>query len=311
MQFNILTMVYGSHHVSLFREACLRSLNWPKNREVIKDHEWHVYTKREHFVEIDEMFKDVPIKLGLMEIGEAMMVAGCGMVPTAKCDASIILLNGLRNELKICLKSGKRLLFAPPDTIFGDGSVANLISAGIGPGSVVFAAHPRVLPSIIDEIKYRAATSGGLSNARLVTLALEHSHDSWKYAELGHAKNNSFVGGICWQRTADPGIIEVRHRLPTPYFMSFTADDWNFWWGTVGFGALDHTWPGQCLIRQERMRYIGSSDAAFVVEITDHDKNVPQEIKVETTKGLAVDSYFNWALHNSINRQFLTYFRGE
>ena len=302
-------MFWGERHLDLFKRACFRSMNWPLNKaSVPRGTIWNIYTKREHFEELDRLFKDSGFQLQLFELGESMRVAGCGMVPTRQCDAGVILLNGLRNDIAYSIQEKSKMLFAPPDTVFGDGSIYNLLSIGSGDGVCVSVAHPRVLPSVIEEIETLGATRGSMTNAQLVTLAMRYSHDSWKYAEIGHPQNNSYIGGIAW-RELSRGLYSVSHRLPTPYLMDFTESDWSWWWGTVSFGALDHTWPGERLIRQQRMRYVGSSDACFIAEITDADKNVPPI--VQENHRPRDDGYWGDGVHHATNRLFNVIWRGE
>lgn len=306
--FHIYTAVYGSHYVELFRKACFRSMNWPLNKAAVSGSTWNIYTKPEHFAEFEEMFKGSGFKLQLFQMGESMRVAGCGFVKTSQCDGGVILLNGLRDQIYQCQKENKRLLLAPPDTIFGDGTVANLIALGSVAGACVAVSHPRVLPTIIDDIEYLAATRGAMSNASLVTLAMKHAHDSWKFAEIGNEKNSSFIGGIAWKQLG-PGLYSVQHRLPTAYFVDFNTTDWDFWWGQVSFGSWDHRWPAENLIRQERQRLVGSSDACFIVEVTEWDKNVPPNHVDNQVRD--EDAYWNAHYHNEINRQTTVIYRGE
>lgn len=307
MNFHVVSIFFGAHYVELFKNACFRSLNWPLNQSALAGHKWHVYTKPEHCETVKKLFEGKPYELVLHTIGESMRVAGVGTVPTKQCDDGIILLNCLRNEIGNCIQTGSKVLFAPPDTIFGDGTVSNLLTLGQAPGTCVAVAHPRVLPGILEEIEVLGATRGAVSNAQLVTLSLNHAHDSWKFAEVGHEKSNSYVGGISWRRLSN-GLISVTHRLPTAYLCDFNQSDWSWWWGMVSFGAFDHTWPGEQLVRQERLRYAGSSDACFICEVTDWDKNVPPEVNTAVPKD---DSYWGDRVHHSMNRQFNVMFRGE
>lgn len=304
--FHIFTMMYGQHYIDLFKRATFRSLCWPKNKAALDGCDWHIYTRPEHFAELEGLFKDSQFKLKLFAIEDSMRVAGCGFVKTSQCDGGVILLNGLRQQIEICLKTGSKLLLAPPDTLFGDGTIPNLLILGQPKYSCVGVAHPRVLPKVLDQIEYLGATEGALNNRKLVKMALEHSHDSWKFAEIGHKNNNSYVGGIAWSKLSD-NLVSVTHRLPTPYLLDFHPHDWDYWWGTVSFGALDHSWPGDRLIRQERFRYAGSSEACFIVEITDYDKNVPPIVEHKQDLG---DMYWGDRVHHSVNRLFNVIWRG-
>lgn len=294
----------------MFARSCFKSLNWPLNKASIQGSTWNVYTKREHFEEFDKIFDGSGFQLNLFEIGDSTRVAGCGFIKTSQCDAGVILLAGLRDQIARSIQEKKRCLFAPPDTIFGDGSVANLLALGSIPHSCVAVAHPRVLPAIVDDIEYLGATRGSVTNAHLVTMAMKHAHDSWKYGEIGHAKNNSFIGGISWKQIGH-GLYSVTHRLPTVYLADFTPQDFDFFWGQVSFGAWDHRWPAENLLRFERQRLVGSSDAAFIVEVTEWDKNCPPEIDKQHYVGQPADAYWNSHYHNGINRQTSVIFRGE
>lgn len=307
--FHLFTMMYGSHYIELFRRACFKSINWPLNRAAVEKRVWNIYTKRDHFEELGQLFKDSPFELRLYEITDSMRVAGCGFVKTSQCDGGVILLNGLRDQIAYSIENKSKMLFCPPDTIFGDGSVPSLLAIGSGSGACVSVAHPRVLPSVLDEIDILGATRGAITNAQLVTMAFKHAHDSWKYGEVGHEKNNSFIGGISWRKLSD-GLYSVCHRLPTVYLADFNGSDFDFFWGQVSFGGWDHRWPAENLIRQERQRYVGSSDAAFIVEITEWDKNVPPEVSGRPPAGHE-DAYWNGHYHNGINRQTSVIFRGE
>lgn len=305
-------MVWGSHHISLFRRACFKSLTWPKNYAAIKGSTWNIYTKSEHVEEIAEIFKstDLDFDVRLIPIEDTVQVAGCGTVKTKNVDAGVILLNGLRNQIYSCMKEDAKCLLAPPDTLFSDGTVSTLLEVGQQRGSCVAIVHPRVLPSILDDIEYLGATSGVPSNAKLVSLSFERAHDSWKYADIMHEKNNSYIGGISWRRLSS-NLYSVNHRLPTCYLLDFTANDWTYWWGVVSFGALDHRWPGENLIRQGRYKLIGSSDAAFACEITDWNANVPPELPKEHKLPVDHGLYHGDGLHHLTNKHFEVIFRGE
>lgn len=308
--FHVFTMVWGSHHIDLFKRGCFKSLNWPLNRSALDGHMWCVYTRKEHFEEIQSIFKDSPFKLVLAEIGDVVATTGCGVVPRKQCDDGVVLLNGLRGQIFHSIKNNSKVLMAPPDTIFGDGTVQNLLKIGSSQKTCVAVSHPRVLPKILDEIDYHCGTKGAVSNARLCKMSFENAHDSWVLSDLDHEKNRSYVGGIAWKKLSTD-LYTVQHRLPTNYYCGFTESDWDFWWSQTSFGSFDHRWPAENLIRQERQRYVGSSDACFIVEVTEWDKNVPPEIDKSKIAHLEKDAYWTNHYHNGINRQTSVIFRAE
>lgn len=299
--------------MSLFRRACFKSLNWPLNQKALSGSTWNIFTKKEHFDELTELLKESPFNLRLNDIGEHLGIIGVTVpVPAKVCDQGVLLLEGLKRGIRFSLENGLKMLFAPPDTIFGDGTIPNLIAAGNSHFSCVCVSHPRVLPSILDEIDEIGATRGSISNSKLVTLSMKHPHDSWTMSESGAKDNRSLMSGVTWKKI-DHALYQVQHRLPTHYYCGFNKEDWDFWWGVSSFGAYDHRWPGEQLIRQERQRYIGSSDACFIAEVTDYDKNIPPLVdKSKMPANLPDDTFMlNDRLHSEINRQTVVYFRGE
>lgn len=320
MNFHIFTMVWGNKHIDLFRRGCFRSLNWEKNRQALGDsREWVVYTTEDHVDEIIEIFKHSNFSLKIMIIEKVQHVVSLNkLVPLEICDPGLVLLNGLKGNIRYSFEnnpqgqSGSRMLFAPPDTIFGDGTVENLIKLGSVPGSCVAVAHPRVNPEILDEIEYMGATRGSFTNAQLVTLAFRYPHKSWELCEVGHSLNRSLIGGVAWKRLST-GLYSVSHRMPTHYFCDFTKADWDFWWGVSSFGAYDHSWPGENMIRQGRQRYVGSSDACFIVEVTDVDKNIPFDVdRSKVLGGVPEDGFIlHNKLHTETNRLTNVIYRGE
>ncbi len=214
--------------------------------------------------------------------------------------AGSYMLQALLNEMGACITYNCQSLTAPPDTIWGDGSITNMIEVGSQRDTVVFAAHARVLPTIIDHSPMK-------SNAGLVKLAWEHLHKTWKDAEVGLVKVNSYIGGVSW-RYLDENLYSVCHRLPTPYLCNYTPEDLVYFKNQIHYGVLDHSWPAECLIHTERMRLMGSSDGAFMVEITEAANNIPP---VEHYHPDEADHFWRNLKHNKVNRMFSVIFRGE
>lgn len=290
MILQLLTMVYGSKHVELFKEACLASLSTPRNRKAINEHgaKWSVYTDEDHIHILRKL------------LGESF--------PSLKID--FVLTEDLRRytdpiqsaiikQIESCLHEGHRLLICPPDTIFAEGTIANLIAIGREPGSVVVVPHPRILPSILNEGMLFAS----LSPARMVDLCFKHLHQSWTDAEIGHVRQNSFVGGVKWQRLDK--LIVGSHYLPTPYLMDFTEEDLSYFKTQISFGSFDHVWANDVLLKLGRQRYVASSDACFIAEITEEEKNVPPIWDGDP------DSFWRNNMQFDHDKQTVFTFRGE
>jgi hypothetical protein len=290
MGLQILTAAWGQKHVEWFIRGCLKSLGQTKNRRAIQetDTTWNVFTDAEYIgllkqeieMKFPAIFKVNPMPIELLR------------------DRTDNLLSATIWQIGKCLETKQPMLLAPPDTLFGDGSVEGLMRIGAEPNVCVTVAHPRVLPEILGQ------DIG--DTEKFVNLAWSNLHRSWSEAERGHPRQNSFIGGVDWQKTKEkPMTIAVRHRLPTPYYCNFTPEDEQFFRVQIGFGTYDHTWAAM-LYQMGRIRHVGSSDIAFICELTDADKNIPP-----VHRGGNPMEFWKRDAHNEINKQIITVFRGQ
>lgn len=272
----LFTCVWGTKHKELFTNAVLKSLQLPRNKRALTGFTWNIFTDQEFEVpglDVEVQFKD-----------------------TSDCrDRIDVTQSAFLQTLQKCLDCGDSFLMAPPDTIFADGTIDGLLSAGKEKDSVVVVPHPRVLPTILlEDFK-----------GNMVSAAWRHLHRSWSEAKRGHSRQNSFIGGVVYDEIA-PQLYSVKHLLPTPYLCNFTNEDMQYFKSRVGFGSYDHEWAGDVLIPRGRQRYIGSSDAAFIMEVTDADKNVPPIVR-----GADPEKFWKTFPQHMHNQQVLSIFRGE
>lgn len=204
--------------------------------------------------------------------------------------------SALMETISACLRDKEPLLMACADFVFSEGSIEVLSSLAEAPGTCVGMAHMRVKPSFLDEV-----SSLPLLGKRMVSLAVKHAHESFTQAEYG-PETNSHNTGLLWRRFGK--VILLQHRLPTAFLVNFIAEDLKFL-EKEDFGAWDHRWPETWL--GNRQRLIGSSDAAFVAEITPEGR-VPPVAKIDP---LERDAYREDRGHHRINRQFVTVWREE
>jgi hypothetical protein len=288
----ILSSVWGKKHVELFKRTAIKSLSWPKNLETLQNlkAKWNIFADEEHHQEIVQA---MPTGIHFNLKSSVLLRDYIDQVQSASIW-----------QIKECLKSGDKLLLAPPDSIFGDGTVQGLWTLGRDKGSCVVVPHPRVLPSIGQAVY----GDNWYTNAELVSISFRHLHKSWSDAEDGHPMQNSFVGGVEWTKvTSRPyDLYAVTHRLPTVYLADFTDEDLQYFKSASSFGNWDHVWPSDILVPRGRQRFCGSSDACFVVEITEEDKNVPPILEKAPTKG-----FWREHPHNKSNAQITAIFRGE
>ena len=289
MSLSLLTVMWGDYHIGLFEQACFRSLMWPKNKEALKRQQahWTIFTDSKKYSErLEKLFEGSGVSLVVRDESELR-------------DRIDPIQAALIWQIEKCLYHENRLLLAPPDTVFGDGSVQALLEIGADKGSCVVVPHPRVHPALLTEL------DEGTSNADLVYLAWQHLHRSWKDAESGCERQNSYIGGVSWRRL-DADTMAITHRLPTVYLADFTAEDLEYFKTRISFGAYDHEWPGDILLPRERQRFVGSSDGAFIVEITEELKNVPPFNPSHPREG-----FWKNHAHNRINRGIVSIFRAS
>lgn len=295
----IFTMVWGETHTDWFERACARSLAWPKNQAAIRGSTWNIMSKKEDSEKVLKIAQSVGVKtLVYTELPAELE----GNAP----NMGHYMLQALLAMMNVCLKDGSQLLTAPPDTIFSDGTIQNLIQMAKYGATCVAVPHARVSPSIFGSLK-----DGALSGPELVRRLFKHAHKSWSLCEIGLRESCSFVGGISWQKL-DQNLYAVQHRLPTVYLSNFTAGDLSFFQQPHDgyppvYGYWDHVWP-TLLVKDQRQRTVGSSDAAFILEVTKEDLNVPPMTQSNPHEP---DAFWRNEYHNGINRQFSYIMRGE
>lgn len=286
----ILTMAYGPQHIELFRKACLKTLSYPENRKAIYDNRarWNICTDQGS---VDSLRRDVDIYFP--ELPVDFIDTSDLRSYTDPIQSAIIW------QIGDCLSSQSSLLIAPPDTLFAEGAVKSLVLAGREPGTVVTVPHPRVLPEILSSLINPYTTA-----PELVKFSMANLHQSWTDAEVGHVRQNSYVGGVKWWRVNEK-VISGQHYLPTPYFMNFTEEDLNYFKTQISFGSFDHVWANDILIKAGRQRYLASSDSCFIAEITEKDRNVPPIWEGDK------DSFWRNNFQFQIDKQTIFTFRSE
>lgn len=299
--------VWGEKNLDLLENCLGRSLLRPLNKKAIDKAHWIVITDtqesgdratrfiRSHF----DSSVEVRVEARLLLKGESNHYR-------------FVLLESLRQISRECLASNTPMLMATCDFYFGEGTIAAFQKVGSDPGSCVSIPNMRVLPSFLKRVAGNA-----LSNPELIEVALDHAHDSWKYSEKSMGREGmTFIGGISWERI-DQRVTAVRHYLPSPFYVNFSDVDVEFFndpaatmmkycgssltGGPPHFGVWDHVWTS-LIISYERLRYIGSSDAALLLEVTDADLNVPDPNPEGKTNR---DRFRGSGLHTAVQSQFI------
>ncbi len=296
----MFTALYGSEMIDTFKQGALQSLLWPKNKAAIDGNTWSVWSTEKDIDEVERiLFNSFDVTVEKHIIPDIRDQLG-NIAP-----APYVLHKPILDEMVACLNSSSKFMMLPPDTIFGEGTLSNILKLGDGPGTCVAVPHMRVLPHITHHISEKP-----LSNASLCKSALACAHKSWVDAEKGSLSPNSFWSGMSWERLNE-SLVSLTHRLPTVYLASFNGQDHAAWQMMATFGGWDHMLPAETMVRQERLRMPGSTDAAMICEITGPGDNIPPVTPPEVIAQHGPDGFWTDRLHNSHNRQFQFVMRPE
>lgn len=283
---HIFTHVFNGKYLSQWRRAGAVSLLWPKNREALNslDVLWDIYTSTSSLEEVRVFARTLPIK--------HEVTAEDGVKDSS-----------LRVALEKAHKAGAYFMPAPPDIIWGDGSIGALLRLMVfAYGRCLAVPHVRVA-----ERKFMATFTGeSLSNAQLVKKAFAALHEAFAGSEGPADKQNTGTTGTVWTKLS-PGLYAAGFFLPTIHLMQPTAEDVKWFNTTPGSDHWDHRWPAS-LVGKDRHRIIGSSDAAFMAELTPDDEVHPPRHATEKGKW---DEYTGTLPHHIQNRNTVAIFRGE
>ncbi len=276
----MFTLVYGEKFIEMLRSGCARSLTWPRNRAALDGAVWDIYCTIEERGIIRAIVEPIGLEVVWHDSCENLMVAIC-------------------DHASLCLESGAAMFTAQPDLIFGEGSIeAMVIVASENKRLCVAMAHPRVNTEFLV-----AMPDGVIGNSTMVELAMQYLHPSFALSDLALDEVNCWNGGIAWRRLGR-GLYGVTCNLPTIFLAQFVEEDLPL---IKEAGSWDHTWPS-ALIAEPRQRLIGSSDGAFVVELTDNRTHRP---KLRSKPPGAPYTYRGNLPHNLVNRNTVTIWRGS
>lgn len=287
MTMRLFTLVHGQPYLAWMRNGLLTSLMWPTNLAAIRNAVWHIYTSEESREETVDIVKDS----GLSIVVHMVKPEWGGQ----------LLANAIRECIMDCAAEGDSMLVCPPDTIFGEQSIETMVAVAREPKIIVSAPPVRVNQEFMEDF-----TGERITNAQLVSLAWKHLHATWRDANIQLSHTNSFAGGVSWKQIGHK-LYSVTHLLPTPFLIQPAPSDgeWFRLYGTPG--SWDHLWPAK-LVDEGRQRLIASSDAAFCVEVTMKDTNIPP---LYPTDPINPSLYVGSNKHNHVNRNTVCVFRGE
>lgn len=295
-KLHVFTPVWGSHFTNLLEHALGRSFRWPLNAQTLSNCIWTLFTSPVEKSHIEDLAKRIIPTASIRVLTSDRLFEPQAPIGAFKMQA-------LLKSMRDCLDENTPMLMSTPDFIWADGSIHNMWDESYpeeGQGLCVSIAHMRVLPEFLKYAHIPLST-------HLVANGLEHAHDSWNRSQANN-ENGIYHSGVCWRRISE-GLVTVQHQMPSPFLVNFTESDleeFSRWKGVTppAFGEWDHNWPSK-LLNEGRLRYIGSSDVAFMVEVTEADKNVPP---LEAAK-IPHDQFFRSEPSVKVQKQFISTFR--
>ena len=297
-RLHIFTPCWGSHFTNLLDSALGRSFRWPLNAASVKNCVWTLFTSPGE--------KDLITELALRIIPTAdIRVLTSDRLFESNSPIGALKMQGLLKTIPECIAYKQSMLMSTPDFIWADGSIQNMWDESYpneGQSLCVSIAHMRVLPAFIADFMSPEATE-------MIVRGLKFAHDSWAHSHAILNPNGIWHSGMCWRRVPGHRLITVQHQMPSPFLVNFTESDlteFSRWKGVTppAFGEWDHNWPSK-LLAEGRLRYIGSSDVAFMVEITESDKNAPP---LEPAR-IPHDQFFRVEPSVKTQKQFISTFR--
>ena len=289
MKTRLFSMLWGEKHIGWFERACVASLMQPNNIAAIRKHcgAWDIVTRAQDMDRIHEIVSGAGIEIAMRPI-------------SVMDEVPAILQRELIEEMRRCVEMDCAAFIAPPDTMFGDKSLTNIFAYAQERNVCVAVPHVRVTPGIFDE------DNPASSNARLVAASWKNLHRTWIESNSDRELTNSYSGGVSWRKLSDD-LYGVTHLLPTVYLARPVLSDVEWMEAYQLNGVWDHSWPSK-LVAENRQRVIGSSDAAFIAEVTPEFGNIPPCTSKDPKE---IDRYFGKAAHNIFNKNMIAIFRAE
>jgi hypothetical protein len=268
----VYTPAWGEQHLKWYSDYVLPSLmNDTNEGALVKDGfeiKYVLYTLDSKENIINNVFKGNDKLLNKVEIIE--------FNKGVSNETRKIVVQSFLSILKRCIKERAMLYLTCADLVYGNSSLYNCVSASYGKNKCLASSYGRVSLDVLSEIT--PYPKEGIKNSQLVNLAMKYSHGSLKYAneELDVNCTNE---GISFKKLSS-SLYSVTHNLPSPVLVFPIQDDYEYFKNVDDFNAIDRGWLGS-LIRTNRLKFSGSSDLCFYIELTPHsfDNNILIENK--------------------------------
>jgi hypothetical protein len=291
MKIRLFTAVWGDKYIQFLKNGCVKSLLWPKNHAALKEDDvlWCIYCNAEERDAIRAIIEPLGVAYEFYPLQD-----GKDNQETQQL--------ALTDEIAACIDNDAISFNVGPDLIYGDGSIKVILDLA-KENSERCISLPTVRVNSVPFLELMSDVP--LSNRQLLSLTMQNMHVSWKTCDASLPETNCWNGGTSWRRIADD-MYAVTMRLPGVVAAKYTMEDFQYFKNNVGrTGVWDHFWP-ETLVSAERQRVIGSSDAAFIAELTVEKSHLPV---LRKNLPNSQDIYKRTLLHNKVNANALIIWR--
>jgi hypothetical protein len=259
----VFVPVWGEKHIDMFMSYGLPSVNTDDNLRLLQKDikvSFFFYTKKESLEYLSK-------KLNKFDF-EFNIVLESDLPPYRRTLSKF-----LTDMLKKAVKDKAMILLSPPDTIFSDFSILNMVKMANGKGVSIALPHGRVSHSCVSKELKNKLNNGKIDSRAMVDIFLTCQHSAFKCSSE-EDDINCIPWGAISSNKFDQHHVSVIHNLPSIYLITPTKSDILFFNRRVSYYIMDHLWQ-HLLMRESRLKVIGSSDIAFAMEITDDDDKSP------------------------------------
>lgn len=255
MKLTLFTVLWGPM-VEWYLKGCLPSLiqeqNIPSSAKQVEG--YIIYTDAEEQIKADPAFI---LLNNFITVNFRPLLAGPNNVNVCTLDA-----------LRHCYINNTYAAIVSPDHIYGNGSIKYLTEiCEPGTTDLICYGFPRVNLPVLDQVANKLKAGESISNAELVRLALDNAH--WETTVAGSGVNIY---------PKDKNTWEVSHTVPTVVFKASERIVQLMESNKTYNSGYDHWMPHACVKMGMSAYFIDHSDKFFVVEPTDRQRALCQEI---------------------------------
>ena len=261
-------LAWGEHLRLLFDYALpsmMQPGNIPALVEMGYEVDFYLYTKEGEIGHIERDFHDCLQKVGQYAKVNLMPVGGY------EDDHRMLLQTAaFRDQIQKCLDENAILVAGSCDSIWGNNSVSNGVRLVRGKDICIAAPHPRISrekAEANESFKKLKNYDHVIENNELVKLAFDCAHSS-VINSFDDKDNNATHAGLSLRRLNECDIAVISN-LPSAYILSLKPQDLKFYTRYL-YNEWDKRWSRR-LLKENRMKVVGSSQVLFCAELTEDD----------------------------------------